>query len=194
MPAQKLFPRRLPAPLRRRLDPVPRENLSDRAAGNLVTQIGQRPLDATIAPIPVLFGHSHYQVLGLPGGARPSRSALPTAVVLPGNQLSMPGQQRLGRDNRGHLGQNLPSQSFGLGRQATALVIVEPQPTAIELLAKHPVLLAKVVNDLLLALIHPPGNGDHHKPEGSRTLCVFKAHYPEYGATEGTIADSCRSS
>ena len=107
-------------------DPVPRKNLSDHAAGNSVTQIGHRSLDAPIAPIPVLFGHSHDQVLGLPGGARPSRSALPTAVVLLGNQLSMPGQQRLGRDNRGHLGQNLPSQAFGLGRQATTLVVIEP--------------------------------------------------------------------
>jgi hypothetical protein len=36
---------------------------------------------------------------------------------------------------------------------------------ATELLAKNPVLLAKVVNDLQLALVHPAGNGDQHKPE-----------------------------
>jgi hypothetical protein len=51
MAAQKLFPRRLPTPLRRRLDPVPRENLCNRAAGNFVPQIGQGTLGAPIAPI-----------------------------------------------------------------------------------------------------------------------------------------------
>jgi hypothetical protein len=35
---------------------------------------------------------------------------------------------------------------------------------ATELLAKNPVLLAKVVANLQLALIHPSGNGDQHKP------------------------------
>ena len=34
-----------------------------------------------------------------------------------------------------------------------------------ELLAKHAVLLAKVVNDLQLALVHPSGNGDQQKAE-----------------------------
>jgi CRISPR-associated protein Csb2 len=33
------------------------------------------------------------------------------------------------------------------------------------LFSKHPILLAKVVNDLQLAVVHPPGNSDQHKPE-----------------------------
>ena len=36
---------------------------------------------------------------------------------------------------------------------------------AAELLAKNPVLLAKIIDDLQLALVHPPGDGDHHEPE-----------------------------
>src|SRR5437667_2377561 len=52
MPAQKLLPGRLPAALWRRLDPVPFQNLSDRAARNFVPQIGQCALDPPIAPIP----------------------------------------------------------------------------------------------------------------------------------------------
>lgn len=34
-----------------------------------------------------------------------------------GNQLLTPGRQRLGSDDRGHLGQNLPSQALDLGRR-----------------------------------------------------------------------------
>jgi hypothetical protein len=44
-------------------------------------------------------------------------------------------------------------------------MVIGAQSPATELLAKHPVLLAKIVNDLQLALIHPPGNGDQQKPE-----------------------------
>jgi hypothetical protein len=45
------------------------------------------------------------------------------------------------------------------------LVIVEPHPLPAELLAKNPVLLAKVIDDLQLVLVHPPGDGDQHEPE-----------------------------
>jgi hypothetical protein len=38
MPAQKLLPGRLPAPLRRRFDAMPLQNLSDRAAGNFAPE------------------------------------------------------------------------------------------------------------------------------------------------------------
>jgi hypothetical protein len=61
------------------------------------------------------------------------------------------------------------------------LIVIEVLSSATELLAKNPVLLAKVVDDLQLALIHPSGNGDQHKPEWvARVLWVFKAHYREY--------------
>ncbi len=58
VPAQKLLPARLPAPLRRRFDAVPLQNLSDRAAGSFVPQIGQCALDPSIASIPVFLCHS----------------------------------------------------------------------------------------------------------------------------------------
>jgi hypothetical protein len=44
-------------------------------------------------------------------------------------------------------------------------MVIETQSPIAELLAKHPVLLAKVVNDLQLALVHPSGNGNQQKTE-----------------------------
>jgi hypothetical protein len=44
-------------------------------------------------------------------------------------------------------------------------MVIKAQSPITELLAKDPVLLVKVVNDLQLALIHPPGNGDQQKAE-----------------------------
>jgi hypothetical protein len=46
----------------------------------------------------------------------------------------------------GELRQKLPSQAFGLGGQAPALIVGEPQSPSAELLSKNPILLAEVVN------------------------------------------------
>ena len=77
----------------------------------------------------------------------------------------MPIQQGLRCDNGGDLGQDLPPQLLGPDRQSSALIVIEAQSALAQLLAKNPILLAKVINDVQLALIHPPGNGNHHKPE-----------------------------
>jgi hypothetical protein len=73
-------------------------------------------------------------------------------------------------------------------------MVIETQPPIAELLAKHPVLLAKVVNDLQLALIHPPGNGDQQKAEWVENSLGFQSPLSRVRSYGGTIADSARSS
>ena len=51
---KKLLPSRLPAPLRCRFDPVPLQNVGNRAAGQVVSSWTARP-DPTIAPVTVLL-------------------------------------------------------------------------------------------------------------------------------------------
>jgi len=165
VPREKLLPGGFSLPLRRRLDAMPLQNLSDRAAGKLVPQIGQGALDAPIAPIPVLFGHPCHQRFDVAGGTRSPRSALATAVVFLSDQLAMPGQQSLWRYNRGELRQKFPPQAFGLGGQAPALTVGEPQPSSAELCSQNAILLAPIVNDEQLMLVHPAGDGDQQKPE-----------------------------
>jgi hypothetical protein len=77
----------------------------------------------------------------------------------------MPGQQGLRRDDGGDLGKSFSPQPLGLNGESPTLIVIEAQSPAAELLAKNPVLLAKVINSLQLALIHPSGDGDQHKPE-----------------------------
>jgi hypothetical protein len=77
----------------------------------------------------------------------------------------MPSQQGLRRDDSGDPGKSFPPQRLGLNGEAPALIVIEAQSPAAELLAKNPVLLAKVIDSLQLALIHPSGDGDQHKPE-----------------------------
>src|SRR6516165_9095258 len=141
-----------------------------------MTQIGQRSLDASIAPTAVLFCHTHNQILDLLGFSRSAASPLAAAVVFLCDQPSMPGQQSLGRDNRGHLLENLPSQSLGLSGQSAALVIVEPQSLSAQLLAKNSVLFPKVVDQLQLLLVHPSGYGDQHEPERVQECCHVESN------------------
>src|SRR5215472_4089815 len=88
-----------------------------------------------------------------------------SSIVFLGDQLPMPSQQGLGRDNAGDFGKNLSSQRFGLYGQSPALSVIKADSPATELFSKYPILLAKILNDLLLAVVHPPGHSDQHKPK-----------------------------
>jgi hypothetical protein len=78
----------------------------------------------------------------------------------------VPSQQGLRRDNAGNLGKSLSSQRFGLYGQFPPLIVMEAHSPTTELFSKHPILLAKIFNDLQLALVHPPGDGNQQKSEG----------------------------
>jgi hypothetical protein len=88
-----------------------------------------------------------------------------SSVVLLGDQLPVPSQQGLRRDNAGNLGKSLSSQRLGLYGQSPSLIVMEAHSPATELFSKHPILLAQIFNDLQLAVVHPPGDGDQQKPE-----------------------------
>src|SRR5215831_17064236 len=106
----------------------------------------------------------------------------------------MPSQQGLRSDNAGDFGKNLSSQRFGLYGQSPALTVIEAHSPVTELFSKHPILLAKIFNDLPLAVAHPPGNSDQHKPERVDPSLRFQnplsTAEPQYRIT----ASSCKSS
>jgi hypothetical protein len=93
---QKLLPSRLLAPLWRRLDPAPIQNISDCAASQLVSKIGYGTLDAAITPGTVFFRQANNQSLYFFSGAGASWSALLMPVVLFRDQFTVPSQQGIG--------------------------------------------------------------------------------------------------
>src|SRR6202035_1694441 len=112
-----------------------------------MTQIGQRSLDSPIPPTAVFFCEAHHQIFDLLGFSRSPAAPFSAAIILLRDQPAMPGQQRLGPDNRSHLSEKRSSQSLGLGRQSAALVIVEPKSLLAQLFAQHSVLFSKVVDE-----------------------------------------------
>ena len=73
----------------------------------------------------------------------------------------MPPQDRLWSDKRLDPLQHSSPQRLALGRQTTTLTIGETDPLALEMLTKHPILFLKVLHDVLLLPVQPPGQCHH---------------------------------
>jgi hypothetical protein len=84
---------------RGRFDAMPPEDIRDGAARNVVPQVEERTLDPTIPPSAVFFRHPHHQPLDLVGCAQPPCLLASATVVLLRDQSSVPGQQRIRRDD-----------------------------------------------------------------------------------------------
>ena len=139
------------------------EDAADCRIADMMAVISLCALDAVVAPILVLGRHANNHCPNLfhdPGTTRPSVHA---AVVLAGNQLAMPAQQRIRRHQGVHLAENTSAQFPGLGGQAPALIICESRSLPSELLSEHTTLLLQVVDDQLLLMIEPARQGDHHE-------------------------------
>ena len=77
----------------------------------------------------------------------------------------MPSQQSTGCHDGGNFGQYSPSQQLGPYREATPLVVIEAQSPCTELCVQNPILLAQIIDDLLLLVIHPAGDGEQQQPK-----------------------------
>src|SRR5262249_28322292 len=96
------------------------------------------------------------------GAAWPSSRDCP----LPGDQLSVPAQDRVGGHDRRHPSQDPPTESLAFGGEASALVIGQAEAAARQLAPENPVLFDQVLDDLLLVAIDPSGEG--HKQGRAR--------------------------
>src|SRR6516164_8649431 len=127
--------------------------VGDGAARRLMTQIGERSLDSSVAPVPVLRRHADYQAPDLFLHPRTTWPTLPAAIIFPGDQPAMPSQERCRRHDGRQLMKHTPAQFLSPDRQGSALIVIEMQPLASELFAQHAVLLLKIVDHILLSLV-----------------------------------------
>ncbi|WP_233104200.1 hypothetical protein [Haliangium ochraceum] len=116
------------------------ENRGDGRAANVMAEVAERIADACVAPAGVFSGHAHNERLNLAGGLRAARRTLGAAVVLLGDEVAIPAQDGVGRDDAGVFAQQLASEGFALDCKATALRIGEAKATIAELLAEGAIL------------------------------------------------------
>ena len=67
--------------------------------------------------------------------------------------------------------------------QSPALIIAQTEPSPAQLLTKHAVLLAKVIDDLHLVFIHPAADRDQQEPERIQRLQHRITYYRGPGLT-----------
>jgi len=72
----------------------------------------------------------------------------------------MPCEQGFRSNDRGNLFQNLTSKTFRFRGKPATLVVRKSQPLITNLLSQNAVLLDEVLDDVLLPLVEPTGDGN----------------------------------
>jgi hypothetical protein len=105
------------------------QHIADRPIADLIPEVGQCSHDPVIAPIMVLLGHADDQLLDLSTDPRPSGATAGfRAIEFAGNQLAVPGQNRIRPGHSRHLGEGLAAQSMADLSQHSSLGVRQLQP------------------------------------------------------------------
>ena len=106
------------------------QDIADRLIADLVPQIGQRPRNPVIAPIPVLLGHACDQLLDSSLDPRPAGASTGLrAIEFAGDKLAIPGQDGVRPGHIGHFAENLAAQSTTDFAQRSSFGVRELQPS-----------------------------------------------------------------
>ena len=112
-----------------------------------------------VAPLAVLGGHPDDEPADRVHAPWAARSATAAAVVCPRDQLSMPAEEGLGRDQGVPVTAYPSPEARGLGGQAPALGVGDPEPARTELLSEDAILFLERVNDVTRLLVDPARDG-----------------------------------
>ena len=112
--SEECFPRH--SPPRRWLDPVVTQNSGDGRTPYFVTKVGQGSLNPGISPRRILVRHPDCQFYNLLTNRRSPQPPAATSVILPRDQLTMPAQESVRRDDRAKISQYLASKTFRFHR------------------------------------------------------------------------------
>jgi hypothetical protein len=139
----------------RGFEAVLQEYALDGVAAESVAEISQCAANPSVAPARVVRGESDDELpYAVPTGGA-TRSASSGTVVLPGDELTVPAQNRVRCHQSSEFVQHASAQYPTFRREASALVVGEPQSPLAQLLAEDPVLLLEVVDHRELATVDP---------------------------------------
>ena len=134
------------------------QNARDRRATNPMPEVLQRALDPGVAPPWILLGHPDDEPLNLREHAAPAR---PSGVrPFPSDELPMPPENRIGRDDRGDLTELTTAHSVSVYGQSTAFLIGQADPVT-EVRPENPVLFDQIGHRLPSPVGPPAGHGHH---------------------------------
>ncbi len=141
------------------------EHVGDGAPRDLMTEVTAGTPNTGVAPLAVLGGHPDDEPADRVHDPWAARSATAAAVVLPRDQLSMPAEEGIGRDQGVQVTEYPSPEARGLCGQARRWV-GEPETARTELLSEDAILFLEIVDDVALLLVDPPSNGDDEALQG----------------------------
>ena len=156
---EKLPPGRARLTLGRGVQSVRLEHVGNGASGDLVAEVVESATNAGVAPVAVLGGHPDDEPADLVHDPWAARSATATAVVCPRDQLSLPAEKGIGRDQGVQVTEYPSPEAVGLCGQAPALGVGEPETARTELLSEDAILFLERVDDVTLLLVDPARDG-----------------------------------
>ena len=105
----------------------------------------------------VLLCHAQDKVADPAVDSQASGTTVGAAIVLLGDELPVPAQDRVGGDDAGDLAKGPSAQGLALGGKATPLRLGEAKTPSSELLSEDTVFLLEVGDHVLVSPIDPAG-------------------------------------
>jgi hypothetical protein len=107
-------------------DPIGFENVFYSGVGNVVADIRQCSLNSIATPGRILLRESQNQIDDHLSDARPADClSLVAAVPFPGNQVPLPTQNRIGREQCTEFFQQLTAEDLAFDAKTSPLIVVE---------------------------------------------------------------------
>src|SRR5262245_26697563 len=139
--SQKRLPRH--RALRRRLQTMSLENPRDRRSSDLMSEALERTLNAGVVPRRIVLGHAHDESANL-GQSTTTAGSLFRIRPLARDQLPVPAQQRVGRNDRRQVRQGCPAQPVGTPGEPPPIIVRQSQAPSAELPPEEAVLFDQI--------------------------------------------------
>ena len=135
-----------------------------------MTEVAEGTPNTGVAPLAVLGGHPDDEPADRVHAPWAARSATAAAVVCPRDQLSMPAEEGIGRDQGVPVTASPSPEALGLCGPAPALGVGEPETARTELLSEDAILFLERVDDVtrLLVDLARDGHDEELKHVGTR--------------------------
>ena len=134
-------------------------HVGEGAPRDLMPEVAAGPPNTGVAPLAVLGGHPDDAPADRVHAPWAARSATAAAVVLPRDQLSMPAEEGIGRDQGVQVTAYPSPEARGLCGPAPALGVGEPEPARTERLSADAILFLERVNDVTRLRVDPARDG-----------------------------------
>jgi hypothetical protein len=115
---------------------------------------------------------------------------LPFVSPLPGNELAVPAEDRVGSDERSDFGKSAPSDKLAADGKSSALGVGQSKSFRTELLLENSVFLSEIFDDRVLLTGDPSGHCGYEDLPGLKNEChpeivVLGDHNRQLSGTAG---------